>query len=234
MASLRNRTSLLTLLGIIALAIFGCRPANIPEKPASRSESEVNLSIIYPGGLTHSTGGRQTLSLGLSSTLRVLITNNGDKPIALWMPNTPLGDDMVRIEFKQNTGANEIGIAQCKSLYWGVTSGPSPINLGPSDSLIHDIDFDDGWIFPASLTQLPWRHGETREFMVRVVFESIMDDTNPLFREFNELMLKDSVNNASEVEEIWKGRLETNWQPVSVYNQTGRVLNTPVSELQEK
>ena len=70
--------------------------------------------------------------------------------------------------------------------------------------------------------------------MVRVVFESIMDDTNPLFREFNELMLKDSVNNASEVEEIWKGRLETNWQPVSVYNQTGRVLNTPVSELQEK
>jgi len=178
------------------------------------NNTELSLSLHFLDGL--SSGSNERLPdirfLHHGCHLSLLVTNKTDNKTdnntTLWKPNCPEGDRAIRLEFKKTSESTEVGVARISHSYTGGMGIPKTFILGSGDSLVHRIDLSSYWSFPFVLND-----GDDATVFVRAVYESEKADGSRSFL----------PNNSDDV---WVGKLATEWTQVRLANVSGKPANT--------
>ena len=201
-----------TLKTLLAVAAIAALLTALLFWPASHvSPDELSLSLHFLDGLASQPKDEELPDirfLHFGCHLSLLLTNNSDETVTFWKPDCPPGDMAIRLEFKKAADSTNIGIAQISRAYTGGMGFPKTFTLSPFDSLVHQVDLSSFWSLPFALND-----GDNANVFVRAVYES---DKWQMDRSF---MPGDS-------NDVWVGRLTTQWQEVSLSNVSGKLVGS--------
>lgn len=175
-----------------------------------RPKRELSLSVHYLDGLPSQSNSRMPdiRFLHDGCHLSLLLTNGTDKPITLWQPNCPEGDDAIRLEFKKAADSKTIGVARTSHFYTGGMGIPKTFTLESGDSMVHQIDFASFWSLPFVLND-----GDDTTVFVRAVYESSKSGLDRRFLPENSA-------------DVWIGKVATEWEQVRLTNVSGKQIKT--------
>jgi len=140
------------------------------------------------------------------------ISNTTDQTLTLWKPHCPKGDRAIVVEFRETANPEKVLRAINGQFYTGGMGIPKVFGLAGHDDLIVNLNFTSGmdWMLPMQIPK-----DARLDMEVRVSYRSSNLTAEELQR---------FGHNPPQVEKVWEGDVFGAWQPITIFNQTGKAI----------